>query len=243
MSMWVYRMHPPHGFRPFGRTPLEDQIRNQFTFDWTSGGFIVDALIHNLDICCWAKKGLPVAAQGQGGRIFRQEKDQLITHSAVEYFYEDGTRMMMQTKLFSNIWSPFQAHVQGTKGTAILGEGVGNPGIYNKFDSRKFEAYDSSWMASAPGNDSYQTEHDRLFKAIRDNQPWNEMDTGIDATFVAVLGRIAVGTGKYVTDEAAWSSTVELAPDIANMSFDRPAPLMPDADGNYPQPIPGIAEI
>jgi predicted dehydrogenase len=243
MSMWVYRMHPPHGFRPFGRTPLEDQLRNIFTFDWTSGGFIVDALIHNLDICCWAKKSLPVAAQGQGARIFRQEKDQLMTQAAVEYFFEDGSRMMMQTKCYPNIWSPFQANVQGTKGTAVLGEGVGNPAIYTKYNAKKFEPFDASWSASAQGNDSYQTEHDRLFKAIRDNQPWNEMGTGINATFVAVLGRMAAATGQYITDDAAWSSTAALAPNIADLSFDKPAPVMPDADGNYPQPIPGVTEI
>jgi len=243
MSMWVYRMHPPHGFRPWGRTPLEDQLRNIFVFDWTSGGFIVDALIHNLDICCWAKQALPVAAQGQGGRITRTEKDQLINIAAVEYFFEDGTRMMMQTKCFANTWQSFQGTIQGTKGYAVLGEGIGNPGFYTKFNARKFQPFDPHWTASEPGNDSYQTEHDRLFKAIRNNQPWNEMDTGINATFVAVLGRMAASTGKFITDEDAWASTVQLAPNIAELSFDKPAPVMPDADGNYPQPIPGVTEI
>ena len=243
ITMWVYRNHPPHGFRPTGRSPLEDQLRNIFVFDWTSGGFIVDALIHNLDICCWAKQALPVAAQGQGGRITRTEKDQLINIAAVEYFFEDGSRMMMQTKCFANTWQSFQATVQGSKGYAVLGEGIGNPGFYTKFNARRFQPLDPHWTTSSPGNDSYQTEHDRLFKAIRDNQPWNEMWTGIDATFVAVLGRIAASTGKYVTDEAAWASTTELAPNIANLSFGGPAPVMPDANGDYPQPIPGVTEI
>ena len=243
MSMYVYRIHPPHGFRPFGRTPLEDQLRNIFVFDWTSGGFIVDALIHNLDICCWAKKALPIAAQGQTARLYRQEKEQLITQAAVEYFFEDGTRMTMHTKLYPNIWSTFQANIRGTKGLAVLGEGVGNPAFYTKYNGRNFEPLDPNWTASSQGNDSYQTEHDRLFKAIRENKPWNEMEAGINATFVAILGRIASATGKLVTDEAAWNSTVELVPNVANLSFDKPAPIMPDADGNYPQPIPGVTEI
>ncbi|MCL2304311.1 MAG: Gfo/Idh/MocA family oxidoreductase, partial [Planctomycetaceae bacterium] len=243
MSMWVYRMHTLGSFRPRGQTPLESQLRSPYSFNWTSGGFIVDALIHNLDICCWAKKSLPVAAQGQGGRITRTDKDQKINVAAVEYFFEDGTRMMMQAKLFANTWQSFQATVQGTKGYAVLGEGIKHPGIYTAFNAREFQPRNPSWTASSPQNDSYQTEHNRLFKAIRDNQSWNEMGTGMNATFVAILGRMAVDTGKYVTEDAAWASTVELAPNIAELSFDKPAPVMPDADGNYPQAIPGVTEI
>ncbi len=243
-SMWVYRMHATHPLRSNDKwTPLETQLRNIFCFNWTTGGFIVDALIHNLDICCWAKNMLPVAAQGQGGRIVRTFKDQMIDQAAVEYFFADGTRMMMQAKTINNTWNSFQGTVQGTKGFAVLGEGVGHPSIYTGFNAREFKPENPIWSASAEQNDSYQTEHDRFFKAIRDNQPWNEMERGINATFVPILGRMAAESGKYVTDNAAWDSTVELAPNIAAMSFDKPAPVLPDADGNYPQAIPGVTEI
>ena len=243
-SLWVYRIHATHPLKPLGDlTPLQHQLRNIFCFNWTTGGFIVDALIHNLDICCWAKKALPVAAQGQGGRITRQYKDQMIDQAAVEYFFEDGTRMMMQSKTFNNIWGTFQGTVQGTKGFAVLGEGVGFPKIYTGFNARKFEPQNPIWSASQPQNDSYQTEHDRFFKAIRDNQPWNEMERGIDATFVPILGRMAAESGKYVTDEAAWNSTFEYAPNIGELKYDSPAPVMPDANGNYPLPSPGVTDI
>ena len=243
-SLWVYRIHATHPLRPLrDQTPLQHQLRNIFCFNWTTGGFIVDALIHNLDICCWAKKALPVAAQGQGGRITRQYKDQMIDQAAVEYFFEDGTRMMMQSKTFNNIWGTFQGTVQGTKGFAVLGEGVGHPKIYTGFNARKFEPQNPIWSAAQSQNDSYQTEHDRFFKAIRDNQPWNEMERGINATFVPILGRMAAESGKYVTDEAAWNSTFEYAPNIAELSFDKPGPVLPDADGNYQHAIPGVTEI
>lgn len=37
----------------------------------------MDWLIHNLDVCCWAKKDWPESAQGMGGWQVREEADQL----------------------------------------------------------------------------------------------------------------------------------------------------------------------
>lgn len=242
-ALWVYRMHPTHKLRDLGNaSPLEFQLKHIFNFNWTTGGFIVDALIHNLDVCCWANKGLPVAAQGQGGRLLRRDKDQMIDHAAVEYRFEDGKRMMMFAQTIDNTYQSFESIIHGTKGSAVVGEGVGEPRIFSDFNANR-QRKDSIWTAESPQNDSYQTEHDRFFKAIRDNQPWNEMETGINATFVPILGRMAMESGQFVTAEQAWNSTFEFAPDIANLSFDGPFPLVPDENGDYPQAIPGKTTI
>ncbi|MCL2622789.1 MAG: Gfo/Idh/MocA family oxidoreductase [Planctomycetaceae bacterium] len=251
VSTFVYRMHPPHRVSPAGdRTPLEQQLRNIFCFTWTTGGFIVDALIHNLDICCWAMgKGddanIPVACQGYGGRTLRTDKDELIDMACCDFFFDDGRRMTMHTKCIPNTWSTFQGIVHGTKGSAVLGEGVGDPRMFADYNAGNDDSRlgnrrrNAIWTPTSPGNDSYQTEHDRLFKAIRDDQLWNEMDRGIDATFIPILGRMASDTGQKVTDEMAWSSTYECVKDVANMTFDTPAPVLPDENGNYAMPIPG----
>lgn len=242
-GLWVYRMHPTHKLRPMGdRSPLEFQLRHIFNFNWTTGGFIVDALIHNLDVCCWALGQLPVAAQGQGGRLLRKEKDQMIDHAAVEYRFADGRRMMMFAQTMDNTYSAFESNIHGTKGSAVVGEGVGEPRIFGDWNANR-QRKDSVWTASSPGNDSYQTEHDRFFKAIRDDQPWNELDRGIDATFTPILGRMATETGQMVTAGAAWNSTFEYVPDIANLSFDGPFPLVPDENGDYPLAVPGKTTI
>ena len=245
ISTFVYRMHPPHRVSPVGdRTPLEQQLRNIFCFNWTTGGFIVDALIHNLDICCWAMgKGddanIPVACQGYGGRTIRTDKDELMDMSLCDFSFADGRKMTMHTKCIPNTWESFCGIVHGAKGSAVLGEGVGDPKMFSDYNADKNRRSGAIWTPSSPGNDSYQTEHDRLFKAIRDDQPWNEMDRGIGATFVPILGRMAVDTGQFVTAEMAWSSTYECVKDVANMTFDTPAPVLPDENGNYSMPIPG----
>lgn len=77
ITAWAYRMHGPVGVR--SRTPsmteLEYQIRNYSCFTWLNGSFIVDWLIHNIDICCWVKGAWPVSAQGMGGRQTRTAAD------------------------------------------------------------------------------------------------------------------------------------------------------------------------
>lgn len=234
-SLWVYRMHPTHSIRNRrGQSELEFQLRHIFNFNWTTGGFIVDALIHNLDICSWAKQSLPVAAQGQGGRLYRRAKDEMIDHAAVEYIFADGRKMMMQAKTMNNTWSVFQSTIHGTKGSAIVGEGVPHPKIYKDFAGKEV-----IWESTADGYDSYQREHDVLFKSIRENKELNSMDTGIDATFTTILGRMAVDTGEYLTAERVWDSSFEYAPNIDEMNFDSPAPARADENGEYAPVIPG----
>ncbi|MDD3468717.1 MAG: Gfo/Idh/MocA family oxidoreductase [Thermoguttaceae bacterium] len=241
-SMWVNRMHSTHRPSAIGDyTLLQHQLRNIFIFNWTTGGFIVDALIHNIDICCWAKGELPVRTQGMGGRIHRTYADQMIDIGAIEYEFADGHKLMVQAKTMDNIWNSFFGVVHGTKGSAILGEGVGTPRLYEGFRAAANEGK-IIWESTAKENNSYQTEHDLFFKAIRENQPWNEMDRGIDTTFTAIFGRMGMETGQLITSDEAWNSTFAYVPNIAEMTIDSDAPVKPDANGDYPQPIPGITQ-
>ncbi len=243
VSLWVYRMHGPHRLSAVGSmTPLQHQLRNIFCFNWMTGGFIVDALIHNLDICCWAKQDLPVAAQGQGGRLLRKQKDDLIDHAAIEFLFADGKKMMLQTKTIPNTWGCFQATIHGTKGSCVVGEGVGDPRIFNDY-TPSGKGKNIIWKPESGGTNSYQVEHDRFFQAIRDGREWNELDRGIEATFTPILGRWAMETGQYLTAEEVWKSEFSYAPNIDTLTIDGDSPVMPDADGNYPISEPGITGL
>ena len=99
------------------------------------------------------------------------------------------------------------------------------------------------WKPESPSNDSYQTEHDLLFKAIRNNEPWNEVQYAIDATRTAILGRTAMETGDYVTMEAVMESKRELVPNIDDLRLDSPSPANRDDNGNYEIGEPGITKL
>jgi predicted dehydrogenase len=238
-SFHVYRCHQAHRLgRRGSMTPLQHQLRRIFNYNWLTGSFIVDALIHNLDICCWANQKLPVAARGMGGRLFRRDQDDLIDNASIQFMFDDGKIMHMYTVTMDNTWSGFRAIIHGTKGSAFLGEGVGDPKFYSDWNGNT-----PFWSPQAKGNNSYQTEHDRFFKAIRDDQYWNEMERGIDATFTPILGRMAIETGQLVKAEDAWKSTFQYAPNIDKLTLDGDSPVMPDADGNYRVAVPGKATL
>ena len=54
------------------------------------------------------------------------------------------------------------------------------------------------------------------------------------------MGRMAAHTGQEITYQQMLDSPHELAPGVANFSPDGPAPVMPDDQGRYPVPMPGV---
>jgi predicted dehydrogenase len=243
ITLWAYREHGPVGFKP--REPsineLAHQIRNYSCFTWLNGTFLLDWIIHNLDICCWLKGVWPVSAQGQGGRQTRTEPDQLFDHCAVEYRFADGTRLFAQGRGIAGCWGFFGDVIHGTKGMAVLGEGVPHPRIYKGYREEpenlvwQYEGIQKVAYASA-----YQNEHDLFFAAIRDNKPYNESERCALATMVGILGRMAVESGKEITWDEAMASTAELAPGLAKFTPETTPPVMPDAQGRYPVAMPGL---
>jgi predicted dehydrogenase len=125
ITAWAYRMHGPVGFNPRkpGSSELAHQIANYSCFTWLNGSFIVEWLIHNIDVCGWAKDAWPQSVQGMGGRQVRQEADQLFDHYAAEYTFADGTRLMAEARHMNRCHDFFGDIIHGAKGSATLGEG------------------------------------------------------------------------------------------------------------------------
>ena len=175
--------------------------------------------------------------------LHRRMQDQLIDCGAIEFIFKDGRRMNLHTRTIPNCWGMFQANVQGTKGCAQVGEGVGDPAIYEGTEMRDVRNRKVLWKPESESNDSYQTEHDLLFKAIRENKPWNEVQYAIDATRTAILGRTAMETGDYVTMDDVMNSTRELVPNIDDLRLDSPSPAKRDQNGNYEIGEPGVTKL
>ena len=238
-SSFVYRCQTAHSIGPRGNlSPLRHQLGNLFCFNWLTGSFIVDACVHNIDICCWANQQYPVSAFGIGGRLVRRAPDDLIDTACVQYTFADGKMMHLYTVTIPGTPRKFHAQIHGSKGNALLGEGELDPKLYEYGPGGK-----AFWAPKAGKNDSYQTEHDRLFKAIRDGVEKNEMDYGINSTFTAIMGRMASETSRPVTAEEAWASTFQWAPNLDKLTLDSDSPTMPDENENYPIPIPGKATV
>lgn len=239
ITCWAYRVHEPVGFTPksSGQSELAHQIRNYSNFTWLNGSFLLDWLIHNLDVCCWVKGAWPVSAQAQGGRQVRTSPDQLFDHYAAEYTFADGTRLMAQGRHMAACWGFFGSVIHGAKGSAILGEGQLQPRLYR---GHKQTPENLVWQHKGPPCNHYQREHDLLFDAIRQDRPYNETERCAKAAMTGILGRMAVESGKQVAWDDAMASNLELAPGLDRMTMDSPAPVQPDAAGRYPVAMPGM---
>lgn len=238
ITCWAYREHGPVGMRPkpAGMSEMAHQIRNYNSFTWLNGSFILDWLIHNIDVCCWVKDAWPVSAQGQGGRQVRTQPDQLFDHFAVEYSFADGTRMFAQGRHMEKCWGFWGDVIHGTMGTAVVGEGIPDPLIYK---GHKRVKENILWRYKGKKVDPYQLELDRLFEAIRRNEPYNETERSAYAALAGILGRMAAESGEEITWEQALASNLVLAPGMEKFTMDAAPPVVPDAKGGYPIAMPG----
>lgn len=214
---------------------LEYQMRNWYYYNWLCGDHIVEQHIHNLDVGCWVKGSYPVKCNGMGGRQVRTDKKygEIFDHHAVEYEFADGTRMFSQCRHIRNVFNSVSEHAHGSKGSAnISGSQITNSdGNVWKYDGKK--------------NNPYQTEHDDLFAAIRNNVPYNEGEYGAHSTMTAIMGRMATYSGKQLTWEQALNSDKEIFPYKAHdsMTWDYVPENAPNADGVYAVPIPGVTDV
>ena len=248
-----YRMHEPAGYfnslpKPAGMSDLMYQIQRFHSFIWASGGNFSDFYIHHLDHLGWLKGSWPVKAQAVGGRHYRQSPEgityvyQNFDVYSVEYTYADGSKFYFDGRCINGCQQIYSSYLHGTKGMAIASKNgdCGQPSsIYR---SQNPVAEDLTWESSVTPEekDPYLNEWNDLVDAIRDDKPYNETRSGVEASLVANMGRMAAFTGREITWDEALNCAHDMAPDVDKMTFDSPAPLVADANGRYPVPQPGI---
>ena len=54
------------------------------------------------------------------------------------------------------------------------------------------------------------------------------------------MGRMAAHTGQIITYDQILNCEHEFAPNVDKLTMDSDAPLLPNEDGKYPSPMPGI---
>ncbi len=251
LLMRAYRMHGPIGScaTPGNNGSLSDlmyQIRRFHGFLWLSGGAFSDFNIHNIDECCWMKGSWPVKARALGGRHYRGDNvDQNFDHYAVEYTFEDGTKLLFDGRTMVGCHSESASYAHGTKCGAVISNN------YHPVHSRIFKdqrinpnprhrGADVIWAAAQPEPNPYDMEWEDLIDAIRRDQPYNEAKRGVEASVVTSMGRFAAHTGQEITYDEMLNHEHAFAPDLSRLDMDSPSPLPADADGRYPVPEPGI---
>ena len=208
---------------------LEYQCRNWYYFSWLSGDFIVDNLIHGIDISNWIHNAYPVRAHGMGALSERSpDYGDLFDHFAVEWEYESGGRLFGECDRRTGCWASVSNHAVGSLGKADFLDGRE---VYSLTGKNPWQ------MKSDRKENPYQQEHDDFFHAIRNDLPYNEAKYGAKSTLTAIMGRVAAYSGKIVEWKDAFNSTFSLAPDIHSMSAT--PPILPGPGGLYPIAVAG----
>lgn len=246
IAMRAYRMHGPVGSAFSAKKPPEKQevmyqIERFHSFLWASGGLFNDFYIHQIDETCWMKNAWPVKAHAVGGRHFRGDSvDQNFDNYAVEYTFDDGSKLFLNGRTMSGCRNDFSSIAHGSKGSAYVSTSGHSPGLVRTFSGQKQSRNDVVWAFPQPEVSPYQLEWDDFVDAIINNKPYNEVPRGVQASLVSSMGRMAAHTGQEITYEQMIECPHEFAPNAAEMTPDGPAPVMSDAEGKYPVPTPGV---
>ena len=215
-SLWYMERRP-------GWTDMEYMLRNWVSFCWTSGDFIVEMFIHEIDRMAWFMGDKPpVRAEATGGRMRRVTGDMYDMFS-VEYVFENGTRSHCTSRQISGCDNQIVSMVYGTKGFTDCNGTIFNldGSVAWKYPAPKRDDPDQTYALP----DAFVQEHVRLITAIRNNQPINDAAIHAQSTLMAIMGREAAYTGKFITWEQIMSSDMKLGPEVFEFG-----------------PVPGIKE-
>jgi len=225
-NLWVRDRQPQ-------QNEMEYQMRNWYYFNWLCGDHILEQHIHNIDVANWFIGDYPVSAQGMGGREVRTgpRHGQIFDHHFVEFRYPDGQVISSQCRQQHNTLSRVDEEFLCTDGHIYVNGG--SQGILTKWNGNSVYEHDSEGDPNP-----YQQEIDDLFESIRKGGLISDAEHGAKSTLAAMMGRMATYSGQLIEWEKALNSEKLLVPD--DIDWDSVPPVVPDEDGEYPVPVPGV---
>jgi predicted dehydrogenase len=249
--------------KPADEKELYWQLRNFTDLLWVAGGRFGEANIHQIDEICWIKDSWPVSAHGVGGRAANNmDRGQNLDSFSVEWTFADGTKAYDVARYIPKCYEEFNTFIHGTKCAAQFSGDIhagtchiykaqhcrpvkvsarydGATMQYKYSDDQRAQRDDIVWRAPPEKITPWQAEWDVLLHAIRNDLPHNETKRAALSNLADIMGRAAVHTGRIITWNEAMASNFQFCPAIDKMNEDTPPPLLPDAQGRYPVPIPG----
>ncbi|MEO8474096.1 MAG: Gfo/Idh/MocA family oxidoreductase [Chryseolinea sp.] len=210
-------------------TDMEYQMRNWYYQNWLSGDYLVEMIVHSLDLMQWAMGDkLPETATASGGRQVRVDPKfgNIYDHFAIEYVYANGVRGFSFSRQQPGCSNRNSVEIVGSLGNARANMGESAHEITGK----------NKWIYEGAKNNPYQTQHDELFASIRNSKPMNDGERMANSTMVAILGRMAAYSGETLSWEEAINSNQKLGPAFEDYAW----------DFKYKSPeiaIPGVTKV
>ncbi|WP_217932078.1 Gfo/Idh/MocA family protein [Bacteroides caecimuris] len=108
--------------RPVPSPELEHQI-NWRLYKESSGGLMTELTCHQLEVCNWAAKRMPVSIIGMGDIVYWKDGREVYDSVNVTYRYSDGTKIAYES-LISNKFNGMEDQILGHKGTMEMAKGI-----------------------------------------------------------------------------------------------------------------------
>ena len=210
---------------------MEYMLRNWVNFCWTSGDFMVEQFIHEIDQVSWFMGDRkPVRAEATGGRQRRVTGD-IYDHISIEYLFENGSRVHCTSRQIGGCDTQKVIMLYGTKGYTNCYNTIFHldGSVAWKYPYPKKEDVDQSMAVPDP----FVQEHIRLVTAIRTGKPVNDTDKHVQSTLIAIMGRESAYTGKFITWDQIMASNQKLGP--STFAFG----AVPEIKEEIP--VPGVA--
>jgi len=210
-------------------TDMQYQMRNWYYQNWLSGDYLVEMIVHSLDLMMWAVNDkLPVKATGTGGRQVRVDPKygNIYDHFAIEFEFANEVRGFSFSRQQPGCSNRNSIEIVGTMGNAYANMGEWAHVITGK----------NKWVYEGEKNNPYQTQHDEFFASIRNAKPMNDGERMANSTMVAILGRMVAYSGQTLLWDDAINSNQTLGPshDEYDWNFKYAGP---------PIAIPGITKV
>lgn len=206
---------------------MEYVLRNWVNFCWTSGDFIVEQFIHEIDTMSWFMGDQrPVRVEATGGRQ-RRETGDMFDFFSMEYIYKNGMRTHCTSRQINGCDNRHSVMVYGTKGFTNCFNKIYNPDGTVAWEYPYPKADDPDQSTAL--NDSFRQLHVRLVTAIRTGTPVNDAEHHVKSTLMAIMGRMSAYSGKYISWDEMMASTMRLGPDTFKMGD------IPGFSENYPK--------
>jgi hypothetical protein len=190
-------------------------------------------LIHQIDECCWIKDSWPVSATGKGTSADRPDNcSQNLSNYSIEYTFADGGKAVVESV------NPFATFIHGGRRAAQFSGNV-HAATVHVFKGKEIDTAQIDWAAVREPRSPWQAEWKDLLEAIRADRPYNEAERAVYASLAGIMGRAAAHMGRTITWQEMLDSDFAFSPIADRLKFGGPAPVQPDAEGNYPVPIPG----
>ncbi len=220
---------------------FEDQLNfGRIHLYWVGSGHMVDYLIHQIDECCWIKDAWPVACIGMAGRAFDStDHGQNIDVYSMEYTFADGTKAFCGFRRMNATRGDFATYIHGTKCAAQFSGDV-HAATVHMFRDQRIGRDNISWTPTDDAYSPWQYEWNDFVESIRQDKPHNECQRAVYSDLTTLMGRAACHMGQEVTWDQIMASRFQFCNYLDDLSFDSPAPVQANENGQFPVPVAGV---